>query len=79
LPCGRFAHTANDAVGIRACGSAQLFDRLRHRAHGMLPQQLQHTHELSHSGTGTVPVFQPCSQFAKRGREFPIPVDDRVI
>jgi hypothetical protein len=50
LPRGRFAHAANDAVGIGALGAAQLFDRLRHRTDGVLPQQFQHADELPYSG-----------------------------
>ena len=79
LPSGRFIHTANDAVGVRAVGAAQLFDRLRHRWNRMLPQQFQHAHVLPHSEAAAVPIFQPCSQFAKRRRKFPVAINVRVI
>ncbi len=45
----------------------------------MLPQQFQHAHVLPDSDTAAVPILQPCSQFAKRRREFPVAVDVRVI
>jgi hypothetical protein len=45
----------------------------------MLPQQFQHAHVLPHPKAAAVPILQPCSQFAKRRREFPIAVDVRVI
>jgi len=45
----------------------------------MLPQQFQHAHVLPDSDAAAVPIFQPCSQFGKRRREFPIAVDVRVI
>ena len=45
----------------------------------MLPQQFQHAHVLPHSEAAAVPIFQPCSQFAKRRRKFPLAVDVRVI
>ena len=46
MPRGSLTHAANDSVGIGALGAAQLFDRLRHRTDGMLPQQFQHAHVL---------------------------------
>ncbi len=79
MPRGRFGHAANDSIGVRACGAAQLFDCLGHRWDGMLPQQFQHAHVLPDSEAAAVPIFQPCSQFAKRRREFPIAVDVRVV
>jgi hypothetical protein len=72
-------HAADNAVGVRAFRAAQLFDRLRHRWDGMLPQQFQYAHELADSVTRTVPIFQPRSQFAERRREFPIAVHIRVV
>ena len=79
MPCGRLTHAANDSVGIGALGAAQLFDRLRHRTDGVLPQQFQHADELPYSGADTVPLFQSRSQFVKHRRKFPIAVDIRVI
>ena len=79
MPCGGLIHAADNAVGVRACGAAQLSDRLGHRTDGMLPQQFQHAHVLPHSEAAAVPIFQPCSQLAKRRRKFPLAVDVRVI
>ena len=75
MPCGRFGHAANDSVGIGALGAAQLFDRLRHRTDGVLPQQFQHADELPYSGADAVPLFQSRSQFVKHRGKFPIAVD----
>lgn len=72
-------HAANDAVGIRTLGAAQLFDRLRHRWDGMLGEQLQHTHELADSTTAAMPILQSRAQFAERCRKCPLAVDVRVI
>ena len=41
MPRGGFLHATNDAVGVRAVGTTQLFDLLRHRWNRMLPQQFQ--------------------------------------
>ena len=72
-------YTADDALGVRPFRATQLFDGLRHERHGMLGEQLQHTDILTDSATGSVPIFQPCSQLAERRREFPLAVDVRVI
>jgi len=68
-------HTTNDAVGIRAFGTAQLFDGLRHWWDGILLQQFQHADELADSATKTMPLFQPRSQFTEHCWKFPIAVD----
>lgn len=79
MPRGCFTHAANDSVGIGALGAAQLFDRLRHRTDGVLPQQFQHADELPYSDAGTVPPFQTRSQFVKCRWKFPRAVDVRVV
>lgn len=79
MPRGRFGHAANDSIGVRACGATQLLDHLRHRWNRMVPQQFQHAHILPDSDATAVPIFQPCSQFAKDRREFPVAINVRVI
>ncbi len=79
LPSCRLIHAANDSLGVRSFRTTQLFDRPCHTRHGMFREQLQHTDILADSTTRTVPIFQPCSQFAECWREFPIAVDVRVI
>ncbi len=56
-----------------------MFDGLAHTRYRMLAEQLQHTHVMADATTRAVPIFEPSSQFAERGRQFPIAVDVRVI
>ena len=79
MPSCRLLHTTNDSLDIRSFRPTQLFDCLRHTRHGMFTEQLQHTDILADSTTRTVPIFQPCSQFAEDRWKFPIAVHVRVI
>ncbi len=74
-PSRRLLYTADDSVGVGSLGAAQLFDCTSHIRLAVFVQQLQDTDKLPDTVTRSVSIFQPCSQLAKYGREFPFAVD----
>lgn len=79
LPRGRFGHAADDPVGVRPGGTAQLLDGSGDARDRVFAQQLQHAHEMTHALARSVPLFQSRSQFVEARGQFPIAKDVRVV